>query len=99
VSLAHSFFAASHWSLVQFSTCVDTEVFDESVADVAGAGFVAGGDAEVCAIAALDRPAARNAAIRQKPIRDMRVFLFWRFKNWMAALKKRSANKLSKSYP
>ena len=74
--MAHSFFAASHWSLVQFSTCVDTEVFDESVADVAGAGLVAGGDAAVCAIAALDRIPARNAAVRQEPIRDMRVSSF-----------------------
>ena len=71
--MAHSFFAASHWSLVQFSTCADTEVFDESVADVADAGLVVGGDAEVCAIAALDRIPERNAAVRQKPIRDMRV--------------------------
>ena len=52
------------------------EAFDESVADVAGAGLVAGGDAAVCAIAALDRIPARNAAVRQKPIRDMRVSSF-----------------------
>ena len=76
VSLAHSFFAVSHWSFVQVSTWVGMEAFDASVADVAGAGFVAGGDAEVCAIAALDRAAARNAAVRQKPIRDMRVSSF-----------------------
>jgi hypothetical protein len=99
VSLAHSFFAASHWSFVHFSTCVGIEALDESVADVAGAGFVTGGDAEVCAIAALDRTAARNAPVRQKLIRDMRVFLLLRFKCWMAASKKRSANQLSKSNP
>jgi hypothetical protein len=56
------------------------EAFDESVADVAGASFVAGGDAEVCAIAALDRTAARNAAVRQKLIRDIGVS-FWRIRN------------------
>jgi hypothetical protein len=76
VSLAHSFFADSHWSLVHFSTCVGIEAFDESAAEVAGAGLVLGGDAEVCAMAALDRSAARNAAVRQKPIRDMRVSSF-----------------------
>jgi hypothetical protein len=80
VSLAHSFFAASHWSFVHFSTCVGIEAFDESVADVAGDGLVAGGDAEVCAIAALDRTAARNAAVRQKLIRDIGVS-FWKIKN------------------
>jgi hypothetical protein len=77
VSLAHSFFAASHWSFVHFSTCVGIEAFDEPVEDVAGDGLVAGGDAEVCAIAALDRTAARNAAVRQKLIRDIRVSSFW----------------------
>src|SRR5664279_3288943 len=79
VSFAHSFFAASHWSLVHFSTCVGTEAFDESAADVAGAGLVAGGDAAVCAMAALDRTAASNVAVRQKPIRDMRVSSFLDF--------------------
>jgi hypothetical protein len=76
VSLAHSFFAASHCSFVHFSTCVGIEAFDESTAEVAGAGLVLGGDAEVCAMAALDRSAARNAAVRQKPVRDMRVSSF-----------------------
>jgi len=52
------------------------DAFDDSVADVAGADFVAGGDAAVCAIAALDRTAARNAAVRQRLIRDMRVSSF-----------------------
>src|SRR5664279_4497787 len=76
VSLSHSFFAASHWALVHFSTCVGTEAFDESAADVAGAGLVAGGDAAVCAIAALDRTAVSNAAVRQGLVRDMRVSSF-----------------------
>ena len=66
------------------------EAFDGSVADVAGAGFVAGGDAEVCAMAALDRAAARNAAVRQKPIRDMRASSFLDAKRQGQAAKKRS---------
>jgi DnaJ-class molecular chaperone len=39
------------------------EAFDESVADVPGAGLVAGGDTAVCAMAALDRTAVRNAVL------------------------------------
>jgi hypothetical protein len=62
--------------VVHFSTCVGIEVFDESATEVAGAGLVAGGDAEVCAIAAPDGTAARNAAVRQTLIRDMRVSSF-----------------------
>jgi hypothetical protein len=48
------------------------EAFEESVAD-AGACFVAGGEPEVCAMAALDRTAVRNAVIRQKRVWDMNV--------------------------
>jgi hypothetical protein len=76
VSLAHSFFAASHWSLVHFSTCVGIEAFDESVVEGAGVDLVAGDDGEVCASAAPERNAAKNAAVRQKPIRDMRISSF-----------------------
>ena len=52
------------------------EAFDESVADVAVAGLFAGDGTGVCAMAALDRAAANNAAVRQKPIRDIGVFFF-----------------------
>jgi hypothetical protein len=51
--------------------------FDESVPDVAGAGFVAEGDAGVCAIAALGRTAAKNADASQKPVRDIGVSSIW----------------------
>ena len=49
------------------------EAFDEFVADAVGAGFVAGGDTAVCAMAALDRTAVRNAVLRQKLVRDINV--------------------------
>jgi hypothetical protein len=48
------------------------EAFDESV-DAAGAGFVAGGDTVVWAMAALDRTTVRNAVLRQKLVRDINV--------------------------
>jgi hypothetical protein len=50
------------------------EAFDESVAEAAGAGFVAGGDTAVCATAALDRTAVRNAVFRLKLVRDINLF-------------------------
>jgi hypothetical protein len=75
------------------------EGFDESVADVAGAGFVASGDTEVCAIAALDRTAARNAAVKQKPVRDMSVSLIFDLETRMAVLKKRAVIQLNKFHP
>jgi hypothetical protein len=49
------------------------DAFDESVADAAGAGFVAGGDTEVCAMAELDRTAVSNAVFRQSQVRNIDV--------------------------
>jgi hypothetical protein len=56
-------------------SCVDMDAFDESVADAAGAGFVAGGDTEVFAMAELDRTAVRNAVLRQSQVRNIDRFL------------------------
>jgi hypothetical protein len=72
--LAHSFFAASHCFLVQVFTRVAAEGFDESGADAAGAGFVAG-DTEVCAIAALELMSApTTTAARQNRTQDINIF-------------------------
>jgi hypothetical protein len=63
LSLAHSFFAASHCFLVHVSTRAAAEDFDESVADAAGAGLFGGAGAEVCAILSemeTNIPAAAN---------------------------------------
>ena len=49
------------------------EGLDDAGEDFAGAGLLAGRDTEVCAIAALDRAAAKNIAFRQKLVRDIRV--------------------------
>jgi len=51
--LAHFSFAASHCVVVQVSTWVAVEGFDESGADAGGDDFVAGGDSEICATTAL----------------------------------------------
>jgi hypothetical protein len=62
--LAHFSFAASHCALVQVSTCVAVEGFDESGADAAG-GEVAGGDSEVCATTPLELMIApKTTAVR-----------------------------------
>jgi hypothetical protein len=75
VSLAHSFFAASHCFLVQVSTCVAVEGFDESGADVAGADLAAGGDTEVCATAAVElMTTAKPIAVSQNRMRDTGAF-------------------------
>jgi hypothetical protein len=51
------------------------EGFDESVADAAGAGLVAGGDVEVCAMVALElMVAAKTTAVKQNQMRDMGGF-------------------------
>jgi hypothetical protein len=54
LSLAHYFFAASHCFLVQVSTCVAVEGFDELEGAAVGAGLVAGEGTEVCAMTALE---------------------------------------------
>ena len=51
------------------------EGFDESGADAAGAGLVAGGDTEVCAIAALElMTAAITTVVRRNRMRDKGAF-------------------------
>jgi len=67
LSLAHSFFAASHRALVQVSTLTESEGFDDD--EAAAAGLV--DDGGVCAIAALDSTTVTMAAARQKLVRDL----------------------------
>jgi hypothetical protein len=63
--LAHSSFAASHCVLVQVSTCVVIDGFEESGPDASGGDMVAGGDTEVCATAAVELMiAAKTTAVR-----------------------------------